>query len=36
MKDEYLKRANDYLKNGFGALVGFELKDGVTLVKIYR
>ena len=28
MKDEYLKRANDYLKNGFGALVGFELKDG--------
>ena len=28
MKDEYLKRANDYLKNGFGALVGFELKNG--------
>ncbi len=28
MKDKYLDRANEHLKNGYGALVGFELKNG--------
>ena len=33
MKDEFLKRAKTYLEKGFGALVGFELKDGVDAGK---
>ena len=28
MKGEYLARAKKYLRDGFGALLGFELKDG--------
>ena len=28
MKDKYLERANKYLVNGYGSLLGFELKDG--------
>ena len=28
MKDKYIDRAKKYLQKGFGALVGFELKDG--------
>lgn len=28
MKDNYLDRANKYLKNGYGALVGFEMSSG--------
>jgi len=28
MKDKYLERAQNYLKGGYGALLGFELHDG--------
>jgi len=29
MKGIYLERAKQYMKNGYGALIGFELKDGI-------
>lgn len=33
MNDQYLERAKKYLNEGFGALLGFELKDGVEAGK---
>ncbi len=33
MKDKFLSRAKKYLEKGFGALVGFELKNGVEAGK---
>ena len=33
MKDQYLERAKKHLNEGFGALMGFELKDGVEAGK---
>ena len=33
MKDQYLERAKKHLNEGFGALLGFELKDGVEAGK---
>ncbi|MBS91611.1 MAG: O-acetylhomoserine aminocarboxypropyltransferase [Rickettsiales bacterium] len=33
MKDKFLERAKKYLEKGYGALVGFELKDGVEAGK---
>ena len=33
MEEEYFNRAKKYLENGFGALLGFELKNGVEAGK---
>ena len=33
MKDKYLERANKYLDNSFGSLLGFELKNGADAGK---
>ena len=33
MEEEYFNRAKKYLERGFGALLGFELKDGVEAGK---
>ena len=33
MEEKYLDRAKKYLEKGFGALLGFELKDGVDAGK---
>ena len=33
MEEKYLNRAKKYLERGFGALLGFELKDGVEAGK---